>query len=173
MTQQSGPFELSVSFEGSSFSANGDAALVLQAYADFKELLVSRVGRGASPASRGKSADGRAGAAHVGEVKSPTSLPLKPYLARLNLTSNKQKATAIIAWSAESGDKADLALSDIEQLWKRTPWRAPSNLPRDVRAAETEGWLDRDGKTGSPEATYSINGYGEGIVAGWVAGPSA
>jgi hypothetical protein len=35
-----------------------------------------------------------------------------------------------------------------------------------VRAAEKEGWLgsEVEGK----EEVFSINGYGEGVVAGWV-----
>jgi len=152
--------------------------LVLEAYAEFKELLSSRGSRAARAAlaSTGAKSDhavSGSGAAPSDGAKASTSLPLKPYLARLELTSNKQKAAAIIAWSAESGGKSALTVTEIEQLWKRAPWKAPSNLPRDVRDAEREGWLHRDGRTGSPEATYSINGYGEGIVAGWVTGSSA
>jgi len=49
----------------------------------------------------------------------------------------------------------------------KTPFKVPANLARDLRAAEAEGWLGMEGKSGSPDAKYSINGYGEGIVEGW------
>lgn len=160
------------------FSASGETQVVLDAYADFKKYLEAAPTVAAAdtrPPSEGAAGEHPAEQSEpVGtseppaEVKSPTALPLKPYLARLKLRGNKEKATAIIAWSAESGQKAALTLAEIEQLWKKTPFKAPSNLPRDVRNAEAEGWLESQGKAGSPDTTYSINGYGEGIVAGWV-----
>jgi hypothetical protein len=171
VTEQSGNLNLSVSIGSASFSASGDKQVVLDAYEDFKALLESLPVPAptreapASPAPDAGAAppDGAA----VASVKSPTSLPLKPYLEGLTLKGNKEKATAIVAWSAESGEKAALTVTDVEKLWKKTPFRAPANLPRDLRKAEAEGWIERQGKDGSPEATYSINGYGEGIVAGW------
>jgi len=103
----------------------------------------------------------------VHSVKSPTDLPLKPFVAALKLRGNKEKAAAILAWSAESGSEPALNIADLEKLWRKTPFKMPSNLARDLRNAEAEGWLRREGKEGSPEARYSITGYGEDAVAGW------
>lgn len=176
MPAEPGTLELSVTIGNSAFSASGDAQVVLDLYADFKEFVratpvllpagsESGSSSGSDEAAGSAESDAESGPT---EVKAPTSLPLKPYLARLKLRGNKEKATAIVAWSGESGEKAALTVGQIEQLWKKTPFRAPANLARDVRAAEAEGWLDSQGKPGSPDMTYSINGYGEGIVAGWV-----
>ncbi len=175
MSPQSSQLELSVSIASASFSATGDTQIVLDAYADFKELLRSGVPTVASgdqiceePTTENRAQPREQEHPAATEVKAPTSLPLKPYLARLRLRGNKHKAAALLAWSAESGEKAELTASEIEQLWRRSPFKVPKNVPRDVRAAEAEGWLDSAGKENSPSTTYRINGFGEGIVAGWV-----
>jgi hypothetical protein len=175
MPEDRGQLELSFTVGGWSFSAPGPTEVVLDVYADFKKFskagpAIAPTGAPAAPPAPVAPTDGGGVADTPGvqvEVKAPTNLPLKPYLARLDLKGNKEKATAVVAWSAESGDKPALTVSEIEQLWKKTPFKAPSNLARDVRKAESEGWLDAHGKPGSPDTTYSINGYGEGIVAGW------
>lgn len=165
---QDGTLELSVTVGNWSFSASGETSVVLDAYADSKEFVGATPTVAPPEASRSEQAATAPAASTRTEVKSPTTLPLKPYLARLNLRGNQEKATAILAWSAESGNKKELTAAEVETLWKKTQFRAPANLPRDLRAAEAEGWLDSKGKSGSPDATFSINGYGEGIIAGWV-----
>lgn len=158
-----------------SFSASGQTQVVLDAYADFKELIgpdgalspdppSTKTARSRQPSSR--TTPEPESTVTSEEVKAPTSLPLKPYLGRLKLPGNKEKATAVLAWSAESGGEAQLTIAEIEALMKKGGFKAPKNLSRDVRKAETEGWLDSTG-TG-PSAKFFINGYGEGIVAGWV-----
>jgi hypothetical protein len=171
VAEQSGMLELSITVGGSSFSASGETSVVLDAYADFKEFVrsvstapapeplpaseeVVQADEGSAPEASGPQA-----------IKAPTSLPLKPYLDRLKLRGNKEKATAIIAWSGESGEKASLTVEEVEKLWKNTSFKVPKNLARDIGKAESEGWLDSQGKRGS--RTHSISGYGEGIVAGW------
>jgi hypothetical protein len=175
MSPQSGELELSVSIADASFSASGETRVVLDAYADFKELIraapaATRPRIEASPAETAEAVTEPkpTGDQAAPEVKAPTSLPLKPYLERLKLPGNKHKAAAMVAWSAESGAKADLTVTEVEALWRRSPFKVPKNVPRDLRAAETEGWLESDGKEGSPGTTYRINGFGEGVVAGWI-----
>lgn len=175
MPKSSAALELSVTIGGSSFSASGEASAVLEAYEDFKTLAAlgsTTAGTSASEGTREdgdtQTAAGTGASASAHQVKAPTTLPLKPYLDRLKLRGNKEKATAIIAWSAERGNATALTVADIAQLWRSTPYKPPSNLPRDVRTAVGEGWLDTGGKPGSPQATFSINGFGEGIVAGWI-----
>lgn len=147
------------------FSASGETQVVLDAYEDFKQSVVfsSTPEKDLKPQTSASKSD-----EIPGPVKNATTLPLKPYLKRLKLGTNKEKATAIIAWAGEHGYETPLTIAEIEKLWKKTPFKAPSNLRRDVRDAEHEGWLDTEGKSGSPDKTYRINGYGENAVAGWV-----
>lgn len=168
MASQVGTLELSVTVGDAAFSASGETAVVLETYADFKKLLGGP--RPVHPPKRGTTAPEFEAGSDDAPPAAPerhTNLPLKPYLEQFKLKGNKEKATAILAWSAESGEKTALTVSEVEKLWKRTPFKLPTKLARDLRAAEGEGWLDSQGKSGSPNATFSINGYGEGIVAGW------
>jgi hypothetical protein len=163
---------LAVSVGSCSFSATGDKATVLGAYEEFKKDFGSQLfAAGAmlrqDPGGGGKPAEGL----EKRESVHTTTLPLKPYLARLDMRGNKEKATALIAWAGESGSQTSLTVSEIDGLWKRSPFKTPGNLARDVRSAEAEGWLDSEGTSGSSEVRYSINGYGEEIVAGWTKSP--
>jgi hypothetical protein len=173
MGDKQGQLDLSVSNGTWTFSAAGETQVVLDAYEDFKQSVMSSSTpeKNAKPKSPASTDVGKASKAPE-PVKNATTLPLKPYLKRLKLGSNKEKATAIIAWAGESGHETPLTIAEIEKLWKKTPFKAASNLRRDVRDAENEGWLDSEGKSGSPDKTYSINGYGEDIVAGWIDEPS-
>jgi hypothetical protein len=174
MTDENAELSLTISVGSWSFSASGEKKTVLDTYADFKKFLTE----GQAPPvpkdlqDRQKPPADNNGSSSDPEAKGDrtTTLPLKPYLDKLELKGNKEKATALIAWSGESGTKAALTVSEVEALWKKGPFKAPGNLARDIRKAESEGWLDSDGTAGSSDVTYSINGYGEGIVEGWAKG---
>ncbi|MBF6621256.1 MAG: hypothetical protein ITG02_13640 [Patulibacter sp.] len=173
MSTESNRLELSVTFGANDFSAAGDASVVTSLYHDFKQAIqtVGAPALSAEPPTTDRNVEQQSATQEASDpavVKAPTKLPLKPYLDRLKLRGNKEKAAAIVAWSAESGGKASLTIAEIEALWKRdAPFRLPSNLGRDVRAAKSEGWLDSDGADKSPNTTYSVNGYGEGVIGGW------
>ena len=166
MDEQKGTFELAVTLGNSSFSASGDPDLVLRMFGEFKELAAATP----DPPSRAERREPTESAkpSGGGSTVDTTNLPLKPFLSRLELRGNRERATAMIAWSAESGGAKQLTITQINELWKKTSFKAPSNLGnlgRDVRSAAKEGWLDSEG-TGKDEV-FSINGYGDGVVAGW------
>lgn len=167
MADKAGQLDLSITIGNASFSARGDTSTVLGVYDDFKGLIAADT----PPASKFRAKERESSADETektsGSAKRTTSLPLKPFLQQYKLPTNKAKATAILAWSAEKGEQAALTASEVEKLWKKTPFKAPGNLPRDLRNAEGEGWIDSAGKAGSSDATFSINGYGEGVLAGW------
>ncbi|MBS1895557.1 MAG: hypothetical protein JST59_30015 [Actinobacteria bacterium] len=168
MTDQRNAFELAVTFGDASFSARGNTSTVLDAYADFKDLLQVRTGAPRKPAAERDDEPDRSGAdkAPMDDVKAPTNLPLKPYLGQFGLPGNKEKATAVLAWSAESGAEVALTIDEVESLMKKGGFKAPANLGRDLRQAESEGWIDSSGPGRSSK--FSINGYGEGVLAGWM-----
>lgn len=170
MTSYSGEFALSITLKDAAFSAHGDASTVLDAYEDFKSLLsMSPQADGGTPETESQDKASKASSSGFDGSVPHTDLPLKPFLSEHNLKGNKEKATAIVAWSGGSGNEASLAVADIEKLWKKTSFKAPKNLARDIRKAEAEGWLHRDGKAGSPDATFTLTGYGQQIVEGWKA----
>ena len=160
MATSTAPFQLSVTLGTASFSASGDATLVLQTFAEFKELAATPNVSRAKPQQSVEQPESK----HDAEVKRSTTLPLKPYLSNYKLPGNKHKTAAVLAWSAESNGKRALTLAELEALWKRTSFKMPKNLGRDVRAAREEGWLDSEG-TGRAEL-FSINGFGEDAVSG-------
>lgn len=164
MSSEPNRLELTVAFGEASFSGNGAKEDVLALYDDFKELI-----RGGIASPEGISGlKGDDSSQTQKKVKSPTSLPLKPYIERLKLPGNKEKATAVIAWSAESGGEQALNVAELKKLWKKLPFKVPANLARDLGKAESEGWLEREGRAGSPDARYTITGYGEDAVSQWL-----
>lgn len=167
MASTAGQLDLSITIGDASFSARGDTSTVLDAYGDFKTLIAAGGSQASSSRARTRDDLVRKPENSPSSAKRTTSLPLKPFLQQYKLQTNKEKATAILAWASESGEQSALTASEVEKLWKKTPFKAPGNLTRDLRSAESEGWLDSAGKAGSPEATFSINGYGEGIIASW------
>jgi hypothetical protein len=167
MADQPETFELAVSFGDASFSASGKTGMVLDAYADFKDLLQVRAAASGTLKTERIDEPEQPDAAKSpsGNVKAPTDLPLKPYVGQFKLPGNKEKATAVLAWSAESGAETALTVTEIETLMKKGGFKAPANLARDLRQAEGEGWIDSSGSGRSSK--FSINGYGEGVLAGW------
>ena len=145
---------------------------MLKTFAEFKELAAAprpefeKPGGDEGDGAGGGGGDGGGGPGKKAKVKSSTTLPLKPFLAEHKLKGNKEKVAAVLAWSAESGEKQKLTFDELEALWKRGGFKMPANFPRDVRKAQSEGWIDSEGK--GPTEVFLINGYGEDIVAGWL-----
>lgn len=167
MADSSKILELSITVGDASFAAAGDPDLVLKAYADFQEWARASTGKGSTPTDkRGKKTD-RDDQPADQKPGGGGSLELKPFLNQYTLTSNKQRGTALLAWSATKGSKA-LTFAEIQDLWRKSGFKVPKrHLTRDVRSAETEGWIESEGS--GRDERFSVSTYGEGQLATWVA----
>jgi len=167
MAAEPGAFELSITIGDASFSASGPSDLVLSSFAEFKELVAS----GAKPPARtpkpaAVSADNQNAPDGTVETRQVTTRALKPFLGEHTLKGNKEKITAILAWSAErDGEKDKLSRDELKTLWKQTG-KVPAGFSRDLRAAEVEGWIESEGK-GQGTVFFIAPVHGEDTVAGW------
>src|SRR5579875_2401971 len=94
-----GALTVSVSVGGLAFSASGARDDVLKLYADFKKMLDASERPKPTPSTPlpNTSPDSIRGATDEQEQRSEravTDLPLKPYLARLELPANKHRVAA-------------------------------------------------------------------------------
>jgi hypothetical protein len=134
-------FTLSITTaDGRSLTVSGDTpAWVDERFADLRESVLT-VAHDAGASSQ------------PNPVHSKTPLPA--FLRERSFSGNKELATGIVFWAQRVSSEGPLSVSDIRQLWRRTPTKVPANLHRDVAKAVAEGWLeDENGR-------LSITGYG-------------
>ena len=99
-------------------------------------------------------------------ASSSGGLPLPAYLSTLKLAGNKERATAILVWSAGDGQER-LTTAEIKALWTKTHLKPASNLSRDLGEAVKKGWIVLEG-TGQ-EQGWAAHGFGKNAVSEWVA----
>jgi hypothetical protein len=161
-----GPFELSAAAGSISFSASGDTETVLAAFATFREWVETLGVQPDPPAAEPP----RASEAPVATPQPPRSreetssasevLALKPFLARYKLAGNRERALGMAVWAKRKHNETVLSYADFAEMWKDSAFKHPDiKLPRDVRKAATEGWLDQSSK--ARDATFTVTGFGE------------
>jgi hypothetical protein len=149
-------FQLSITIGDASFQATGEAELVMQALAEFKTLAET-----ATPLKRQRSAKEKTSADDTsdgGDGAGDTSQPL-PVFVKRNWPSQSAKATAIVMWARDNDNKASLAPSEVEDYWRKTPGKVPTNPPAVCKGGQKQGWLHNEGK-----GHYSLTGHGEDMV---------
>jgi hypothetical protein len=154
-----GSFALDVRFGEDSFSASGKPDLVLKAYEDFK-ALTGHGGDHPPPIVAAKRA------ARSTQTNTHDEVLLQEFLTTLNLKGNGQVGAAILAWSAQYGEKEKLTVLELHELWEQTEHRAPSpasNIPRDLASAIKKGWVKKEGK--GQGQTFHAQAYGQKEVA--------
>jgi hypothetical protein len=154
-----GFFALDVRLGEDSFSASGKPDLVLKAYEDFK-ALTGHGGDDPPPRVAAKRA------ARSTQTKTHDEVFLQEFLATLNLKGNGQVGAAILAWTAQYGEKEKLTALELHELWEQTEHRAPTpaaNIPRDLTPAIRKGWVKKEGK--GQGQTFYAQAYGQKEVA--------
>jgi hypothetical protein len=119
---------------------------------------------GAPPPSGG-SGGGRASGQRPSARRSTSvqdKVTLGAFLSERKLRSNSKKATAIVVWASRHGDQQELKVGDVKNLWRKTSFRRPANLARDLQSAGRNGWLHIEGE--GRTLKYSPVGYGESMV---------
>jgi hypothetical protein len=158
-------FTLSVTLGEDSFSAEGKHDLVLKAFEEFKALA----GRGDAPDVAEQKGTSRK--AKPPKASKPSgNMTLPAFLARLTLSSGPKTGAAIVAWSAQHGDKNKLTSSEVRELWKETKYKLPStlgNVTRDLNEAAKKGLLRKEGK--GPSLVFYADAYEQEKVETWVA----
>lgn len=146
------PFRLEVRLGDFGFGASGEHDLVLAAYERAREDLAS----GLLEAPHGQSGDAPF-QDRDDDRESPGAefLPLPVYMKRRDLETNALKAAAIVAWAQRYESRESLTPSDVEAYWRKTPYRLPANVARDLGTAATQGWVRQEG-----HGEYSATGYG-------------
>jgi hypothetical protein len=95
-------------------------------------------------------------------------MTLPAFLARLTLKSGPKTGTAIVAWSAQHGDKHKLTSSEVRELWKGTRYKLPSslgNVTRDLNVAAKKGMLRKEGN--GPSLVFYADAYEQEQVEAW------
>jgi hypothetical protein len=147
------PFEFTASFDGLSFSASGDKASVFKAWNEFLENAVIRE-RSSVTTPTGRNADSK-----LAQQRSGIE-PLTVFLERAGKTdSNPKIATVIVLWAKRHEQREQIGPNEVKELWRRTKYKVPGNVPRELASAVKEGWLDRAGG-----GKYQITGHGEEFI---------
>lgn len=162
-------FTLSITLGDASFSASGDSQLVLDAFAEFKELARSAPKRRNTPPQHDQSVDkaDEVPASDTGGA-SDEDLPLPAFLATLKLSGNTQIGTAILDWSKRYANKDTLTSAELYDLWGSTSYKPPSrvaNLTRDMKKAGQQGWIKVSGK--GSDLKFQAYGFTTKTVDGW------
>jgi hypothetical protein len=148
------PFQFSASFDGLSFSASGDKTSVFKAWNEFLENAVSHERPKTTTPVASNATDKQP------EKRSAGVEPLSVFLERAGKTdSNPKIATAIVLWSRRHEQRQEIGPNDVKELWRKTKYKVPGNVPRELANAVKEGWLDRAGG-----GKYQITGHGEEFI---------
>lgn len=162
-------FRLDVSFGEASFSAEGEASLVLEAFATFREDLSSRVGARTPirvKATPPPADEGSLGPDDAAEGPDPGSAfakgtPLSAFLKEKEPEGNDEVAAAMAVWANANQGTTEFTASVMEDLWSRSGRKKPRNISRDLKKAAQEGWLDQ-----ASRGKYTLPSYGINFVRG-------
>lgn len=152
--------DLSISLGNASFQANGAAEVVMQALAEFRELVSSAP---PPPPPReyetAQDSDANAPVPSPPQDSEASNVPLPKFLESDPIKGNPAIATAIVVWAADHEGKASLTKREIEGYWKGTKLKVPANTARDIGVAVKAGWLLK-----GEGNTYSASGYGREAI---------
>lgn len=166
VSRQSGALSLDVELGAAHFHAEGAGKLVLDAFEHFRAFYAEHGGT-AAPASKdsqqqsaGTGAAAATPAAGVqGASEGGESIPLSVFLDSKKLPrGNAAVALGIAVWAKRHKKEEVVDADSVKAHWRISKRKVPSNIPRDLGAAASEGWLER-----LPNASgkYSVTGYGE------------
>ncbi|MBP1137337.1 hypothetical protein JOE31_003569 [Arthrobacter sp. PvP023] len=156
------PFNLDVTLGQASFSASGSSEDVLNAFADFQELIASPPLQNIGSSSDGAS---RASDDELLPIVPPLQggdaederVPLRVFLdAKVLPRGNSVIALGIATWAKRYDNTYEVDAETMKQLWRISGKKIPTNIPRDLNTAASEGWLERRGK-----GSFSVTSYGE------------
>lgn len=101
------------------------------------------------------------GEAGAGDHEDQTyDLPLPAFVKAHKLPGNAERALALVAWATKRDGAESFTPAQVETYWKKTPWKKPANIGRDVGKAANQGWLEQPAK-----GCYALTGYGESHLA--------
>lgn len=156
------PFSLDVTLGHASFSASGSSQDVFTAFSDFQELIA--VPSQTPPNGfddKGNNADSQdhlpAAPPRSGDEEQQEKVPLRVFLDSKELPrGNSVIALGLATWAKRYDDTQQVDAEIMKQLWRVSGKKIPTNIPRDLNTAASEGWLERRGK-----GSFSVTSYGE------------
>lgn len=172
-----GMLKLEVAFGSAHFSSSGDGELVLRAFEEFKKQLANtptvqqnhigvQEARGTrddqtvfSGLSGEASPAGSTGTEHTTVAATVAAEPLPLFLNKRNLKGNAEIAAGIAVWASTYKRQSELDTETFQNYWRLSGRKTPSNIPRDVKTAAKEGWLEQLGSR-----KYILTSYGERFV---------
>jgi hypothetical protein len=150
-------FELSITLGRASFTAAGEARLVMEALEKFSALVEAPEPAGGEEEG-GEEGEG-APAAPVKRASKGEKQPLPVFLDGRKLKNNQEFAAAIVAWAQKYNGKASgIKPADIATYWRGTKQKEPGNLRRDLGDAVKAGLLHREG------GFYTVTGFGKTTI---------
>ena len=162
MNDASAPFSLDVTLGQASFSASGSSQDVLTAFADFQELIAVPPLRSADGFNdKGDNPDSQEllppTPPRSGDEEREEKVPLRVFLdSKVLPRGNSVIALGLATWAKRYDDTQQVDAETMKQLWRVSGKKIPTNIPRDLNTAASEGWLERRGK-----GSFSVTSYGE------------
>jgi hypothetical protein len=153
-------FRLEVSRGEDSFSAEGDAKLVMEAYGQFREdVLVGTTNKTTRSVSNGDSGRKEKKGNTSSKPTTTDNLPL-PAFVKAHPPKNLAESVAVLAtWANLNDGTTEFTKPTIESLWKRSALRKAGNIHQAMIDAAKEGWLEKSGR-----GKYEISSYGTAHV---------
>lgn len=162
-THEGKSLSLNVTLGRATFKARGDAAAVLGAFGSFQEFYAAQdatVDEG-EPVEE-FSGDGSAQQETTlpsAERNAGDSVPLSVFLAKKKLPrGNAIIALGIAVWARRYKGEEVFTADTMKAFWRDSKKKVPSNIPRDLGSAASEGWLER---LATGAGNYGLTSYGE------------
>jgi hypothetical protein len=156
------PFRLEISLGGGSFSAEGESALVMQAFEIFREELRATGRTGRRDQEKVRDEEGESTDAGDEEKREPDphaafakGKPLPVFLREKGPKTNDSAVAVMAVWANANQGTAEFTVATVEELWRRSGRKKAGNLARDLSRAANNGWLDKAGR-----GKYTLPSYG-------------
>jgi hypothetical protein len=153
-------FRLEVSRGEDSFSAEGDAELVMKAYDRFREdVLVGTTPKTTTAANSGSDEKGTNGSASGKVTTTTDNLPLPAFVRAHPPKTHGQSVAVLATWAHLNDGTNEFTKVSIEALWKKSSLKKAGNLTAALIDAEKQGWLEKTG-----HGKYELTSYGSAHV---------
>lgn len=148
---------LEITSGDASFSAEGDSAVVIEAYKTFREDVLLGTTPASSPKGpvKGQSANGKADKPKQ-NGHGTDNVPLAVFQTAHPSKTQAEAVAVLTTWANLNDGTEEFTRETVEELWRKSGRKKAGNIHQAILDAEKKGWLDKKGRGNFVISKYGI-----------------
>ena len=145
-------YRIKVKISNNEIEVEGDKEFVVEKFNELKtEFLKGKKIISASTLTKSDS-----------QRKMPSNLNL--FLKQKNIKNKAEEILCVVFWLFHKENETLIHQTDIEECYKSARFKAPGNIPREIKACVSEGWILVSKEKKESKNAYTISAEGEEYI---------